>query len=640
MGIMPDWRASLVRVWLAVPVSAVLMASAVPITALAQSASFQGLGFLGPVSSNSDSEAVGVSADGTIVVGSSVDAAGHFQAFRWSGGAMVGLGFVDQFVCGFPPAAFSTVAHGVSADGAVVVGSASSVHQGCFAQGAFRWTSGAGMVDILGPPPIGQLINSANGANADGTIVVGGRLNSSNSEAFRWVAGTVSGLGFLPGGSPNTSVAFGVSGDGTVVVGQSSSSGGNQAFRWTVAGGMAGLGFLPGDSTSTAVAVSADGTVVVGSSGSGGSSQAFRWIAGTMTGLGFLAGDTTSQATALNGSGSVVVGCSGTGNGCAHAFRWSAAAGMESIRTLLVAAGIDLTGWTLTRTVGISSDGTVIAGDGVDPSGRSQGWIAQLPAPAQPTNLVAAVAPNARTATVGTVVTAFATIINSGAMTARSCSIASPAGVPATFAYQTTNAQNTPTGTANTPVDIAPGQGQPFFFAITPTAVFTQELQLAFQCTNTNPAPVVFGLNTFLVSAGATPLPDMLSIVDTLTHDGIANVPGPTGTGLIAMAAIDIGAGGTVMCAPTSTPVGQPPRSLAANVSFCQTNAQGQCINPATPGTSSTLTVANNQTVFFAAFIQGQGSIIPFDPASNRVFLICSQGQTAVGEASAAVRTQ
>ena len=45
------------------------------------------------------------------------------------------------------------------------------------------------------------------------------------------------------------------------------------------------------------------------------------------------------------------------------------------------------------------------------------------------TAIVAAVAPTARTTTVGTAVTGFATIINGGAVTATSCSIALPAGV-------------------------------------------------------------------------------------------------------------------------------------------------------------------------------------------------------------------
>jgi hypothetical protein len=258
--------------------------------------------------------------------------------------------------------------------------------------------------------------------------------------------------------------------------------------------------------------------------------------------------------------------------------------------------------------------------------------------------VLAAVAPNARTTTINTPVTGFATMINNGNIPATSCSISLPLmlpSIPATFMYQTTNpSTNTPTGTANTPVNIPAGGSQTFFFAITPTAAFSRDIALVFDCSNTDPAPIVLGLNTFLVTASTTAITDMLSIADTLSHDGIVNIPGVSGTGLMVTAAVDIGAGGTVTCAPTPTPVGQTARALPATLTICQTNNQGQCINPVTPAASSTLGVATNQTVFFSTFIQAQGQAIPFDPANTRVFFICTQGGTPVGEASVAVRTQ
>ena len=55
-----------------------------------------------------------------------------------------------------------------------------------------------------------------------------------------------------------------MSANGSVVVGISDSASGFEAFRWTKAGGMVGLGFLPGDVESDAFGVSADGSVIVG----------------------------------------------------------------------------------------------------------------------------------------------------------------------------------------------------------------------------------------------------------------------------------------------------------------------------------------------------------------------------------------
>lgn len=69
-----------------------------------------------------------------------------------------------------------------------------------------------------------------------------------------------------------------------------------QAFRWT-SDGMKGVGFLPGGAYSEAYGVSTDGSVVVGRSGSSSGTQAFRWTqAGGVVGLGFLPGGTYSQA--------------------------------------------------------------------------------------------------------------------------------------------------------------------------------------------------------------------------------------------------------------------------------------------------------------------------------------------------------
>ena len=53
---------------------------------------------------------------------------------------------------------------------------------------------------------------------------------------------------------------------------------------------------------------------------------------------------------------------------------------MQSVMTLLLAAKVvTMTGWQLFEATAVSADGTVIVGDGVDPLGQVQGWIARLP---------------------------------------------------------------------------------------------------------------------------------------------------------------------------------------------------------------------------------------------------------------------
>src|ERR1019366_5009485 len=148
------------------------------------------------------------------------------EAFRWTAGSgMVGLGHL-------PGTTDSSVA-GVSADGSVVVGTSYTASS----SQAFRWTAGFGVVG-LGHLP-GSTNNSVAGVSADGSVVVGTSSSGSGSQAFRWTAGTgMVGLGYLPGGTNSSAAA--VSADGSVVVGTSSS--GVQAFRWTAGSGMVGLG--------------------------------------------------------------------------------------------------------------------------------------------------------------------------------------------------------------------------------------------------------------------------------------------------------------------------------------------------------------------------------------------------------------
>jgi probable HAF family extracellular repeat protein len=286
------------------------------------------------------------------------------------------------------PSNGESFANAVSGDGSVVVG-----HTGAFGQAgqAFRSTSGDGMVG-LGDLPGGALFSNATGVSADGTVVVGFGHSASGTEAFRWSVGTgMVGLGDFPGGT-FFSQASGVSADGSVVVGDGSSGSGTQAFRWTSTGGMVGLGDLAGGGfLSAAFAISADGSVVVGRSESASGGEAFRWTSeGGMVGLGDLPGGSfNSFAWGVSFDGSVVVG-QGDTNGnplTPEAFVWTAGAGMRNLREVLIEHGIDMTGWTLYAARGVADDGLgldtsiTIVGDGRNPNGELEAWLARIPEP-------------------------------------------------------------------------------------------------------------------------------------------------------------------------------------------------------------------------------------------------------------------
>jgi probable HAF family extracellular repeat protein len=84
----------------------------------------------------------------------------------------------------------------------------------------------------------------------------------------------------------------------------------------------------------------------------------------------------------VNANGKVVVGTAFDASGQPQAFRWTRATRMQSVLTLLQAAKVDVNlfaGWQLGSANGVSADGTVIVGNGFDPLGLPQGWIARLP---------------------------------------------------------------------------------------------------------------------------------------------------------------------------------------------------------------------------------------------------------------------
>ncbi len=195
-------------------------------------------------------------------------------------------------------------------------------------------------------------LNWATAVSADGRVVVGESRNSLGQyQAFRWVDGILSGLGWLPGGGPDGR-ATGVSADGSVVVGWGrGASGGNEAFRWTD-GVMSGLGYLTGGSWSQANGVSADGSVVVGVGSKTGYSEGFRWENGGMIPLGLLPTGEYSEALGVSAGGGTIVGqCDAEGW---KAFRWSGGA-----MTML---GMRPNGETSTQACAVSANGAVIVG--------------------------------------------------------------------------------------------------------------------------------------------------------------------------------------------------------------------------------------------------------------------------------------
>ena len=140
-----------------------------------------GIGFL---FDRGEGNAIDVSADGSVIVGSSNYDSGLAEAFRWTAETgMVGLGDL-------PGGAFSSQALGVSADGSIVVG------HGTTAAGreAFIWDATNGMRNLkevlesdFGLNLTGWTLREPRGPSSDGLVIVGSGTNPIGQEEG-WIA--------------------------------------------------------------------------------------------------------------------------------------------------------------------------------------------------------------------------------------------------------------------------------------------------------------------------------------------------------------------------------------------------------------------------------------------------------------------
>lgn len=334
----------------------------------------------------------GMSSDASVVVGQ--DGSGNdARAFRFS--AADGITHLPMLAGA--PRRYGT-ATAASANGATIVGQAASPvdADGNTRSVAVVWKADPAKAGAFGVTNIGLfeggIVSAARGVSADGGVVVGYGdakeefVNYQIFDAFRWTqAGGVQRLGWLPGAS-KTSQAFGVSPDGSVIVGYATDNTSivfptSVAFRWTEATGMVSIGRLPGGIGATGRAVSADNSTIVGDSWINSFTwHAMRWTqAGGMVDLGVLAGHSESEAHAVSADGGVIVGYSSSGfTTSKRAFIWDAAHGMRDLKSVLTATNPYLTGWTLRSANAISADGKTISGDGVNPNGDSEAFVASF----------------------------------------------------------------------------------------------------------------------------------------------------------------------------------------------------------------------------------------------------------------------
>jgi len=332
------------------------------------------------------------------------------------GATITGLGFVP----GRPAVSHATA---ISADGTTVVGYGWTEPSNSTAQHAFRWSTTTGMEDIHGAVVSDFDESEADAVSADGSVVVGRK----NFVAFRWTrAGGVVSLGDLPGG-PTISTARAVSADGSLVFGSGYVDSGFRAFKWTDANGMVEIAALEhiygcsGDGKvaignaypsamrwqegaallalgdfgactnyggSFGAAVSRDGKVLIGHAYPKGGScdffdeafDGFRWTTeGGLQQLGRFNGGFGGTPEAVSADGMLIGGLTYFFDEGAVGLLWDASGRAWKAWDVLAAQGVDLSHWkTIKEVAGISDDGLVLAGYGLNVDGKEEAFRAVL----------------------------------------------------------------------------------------------------------------------------------------------------------------------------------------------------------------------------------------------------------------------
>ena len=247
--------------------------------------------------------------------------------------------------------------------------------------------------------------------------------------------------------------------------------------------------------------------------------------------------------------------------------------------------------------------------------------------------IVSATLPVSRSVQVGNQATAFASIINThpsdGAL---NCTLLPFTDIPADFAFQPTDEMGMLIGEQNQGADIASLNGvQGYVFAYIPTEAFAPtDVEITYDCANTDPAENTVGLNTFLLSASDTPVPDIIGITTVTDLVAAQNTTslfavGSTNVGITEDITVNIDTGST---------------SLPLNLLVCQTNpSTGACLPGSPPSATTTFTYTASSNASFAIFVEPTAAISN-DPANNRIFIrFTDGGGTVRGATSTAVRT-
>lgn len=317
---------------------------------------------------NPYSDMLALSSSGNIAVGFIATPANNNQAGAWT----VSHGLIALPIP-FAQTEGMSNAQGVSSDGRYIVGYVmpenSSLMQGVL------WTDASKLTYLTPLAPGADYY--ANGISADGSIVVGTASDQHNNEhAVYWdrAANTIHDLGSLNHSSSQFSNAIAANHDGSVIVGSSTNDAGmTQGFRWTAKTGIVELPSLSG--TSQAKGISDTGRIIGSSINAKNENRAVYWEDNQIKDLGTLRTDNRGYSSAqdISATGKVIVG-SADSDTQRTGFIWKEGAGMYSVNEWLKNAHVQANSMSVKSVNAISADSQTIAGQLTN----GHGYVAHL----------------------------------------------------------------------------------------------------------------------------------------------------------------------------------------------------------------------------------------------------------------------
>jgi uncharacterized membrane protein len=348
--------------------------------ALAAPPSFHGVGFI--PGEPTSTRVVDISDDGSTVLAMTLTATFE-DPFTWTQSS--GAAVVNR------PSGWRFMNARLSGNGQTVVGSTEVTGVG---NRVFRWNSGTMQTADL-PPGMTDAWEADVSFDGSYMSITGRNTKAGNPGAYRWSQGTGYERLIEPGSDPFPAGhrASRISSDGSAIAGVGDNLMGLNSrtpFYWSEDAGFVVASGLGTDKNVAVSDLSGDGSMIVGQSAADTAStgHAFSWTLAEGA-VALASGPSGSGAHAVNADGSRIVGqINGVG-----AVMWSDEfSGRYAILAdyLTTVVGLDLTGWTLMSATAISADGLTIAGNGINPTGQNEGWVAVIPAPGTLTLLACA----------------------------------------------------------------------------------------------------------------------------------------------------------------------------------------------------------------------------------------------------------